>query len=153
VRILIVKTSSLGDVVQTFVAHHADVPRNPDPGGFQRVDRFNRAHVSVADNRVEIAGDRKQVLNRTAKYWFDQTQDIVANQVIDVPDPNVTVARELDMLPVEIVVRRYLTGSTETSVWTNYNKGVRSFCGVDLPDGMIKNQKFDGPIITPTTIS
>ena len=117
------------------------------------------------DKRILITTDRQsafdhvlgaiplkgQVLNRTAHYWFDQTRDIVPNQVIDVPDPNVTVARELDMLPVEIVVRRYLTGSTDTSVWTNYNKGVRHFCGVHLPDGMVKNQKFDAPIITPTT--
>ena len=119
----------------------------------------------LEDKRILITTDRQsafdhvlgaiplkgQVLNKTAKYWFDQTADIVPNQVLDVPDPNVTVARELDMLPVEIVVRRYLTGSTDTSVWTNYNNGVRKFCGVDLPDGMIKNQKFDEPIITPTT--
>ena len=119
----------------------------------------------LEDKRILITTDRQsafdhvlgaiplkgQVLNKTAKYWFDQTADIVPNQVIDVPDPNVTVARELDMLPVEIVVRRYLTGSTDTSVWTNYNKGVRKFCGVDLPDGMIKNQKFEEAIITPTT--
>ena len=119
----------------------------------------------LGDKRILITTDRQsafdhvlgaiplkgQVLNKTAKYWFDQTADIVPNQVLDVPDPNVTVARELDMLPVEIVVRRYLTGSTDTSVWTNYNKGVRKFCGVDLPDGMIKNQKFDEAIITPTT--
>ena len=76
-------------------------------------------------------------MNKTAN-TVDQTADIVPNQVLDVPHPNVTVARELDMLPVEIVVRRYLTGSTDTSVWTNYNNGVRKFCGVDLPDGMIK---------------
>ena len=119
----------------------------------------------LGDKRILITTDRQsafdhvlgaiplkgQVLNKTAKYWFDQTADIVPNQVLDVPDPNVTVARELDMLPVEIVVRRYLTGSTDTSVWTNYNKGVRKFCGVDLPDGMIKNQKFEEAIITPTT--
>ena len=119
----------------------------------------------LEDKRILITTDRQsafdhvlgaiplkgQVLNKTAKYWFDQTADIVPNQVLDVPDPNVTVARELDMLLVEIVVRRYLTGSTDTSVWTNYNNGVRKFCGVDLPDGMIKNQKFDEPIITPTT--
>ena len=119
----------------------------------------------LGDKRILITTDRQsafdhvlgaiplkgQVLNKTAKYWFDQTEDIVPNQVLDVPDPNVTVARELDMLLVEIVVRRYLTGSTDTSVWTNYNNGVRKFCGVDLPDGMIKNQKFDEPIITPTT--
>ena len=119
----------------------------------------------LEDKRILITTDRQsafdhvlgaiplkgQVLNKTAKYWFDQTADIVPNQVLDVPDPNVTVARELDMLPVEIVVRRYLTGSTDTSVWTNYNNGVRKFCGVDLPDGMIKNQKFEEAIITPTT--
>jgi len=119
----------------------------------------------LGDKRILITTDRQsafdhilgaiplkgQVLNRIAKYWFDQTVDIVPNAVIDVPDPNVTVARELDMLVVEIVVRRYLTGSTETSAWTNYNNGVRRFCGNDLPDGMIKNQKFDAPIITPTT--
>ncbi len=119
----------------------------------------------LEDKRILIATDRQsafdhvlgtiplkgQVLNRIARYWFDQTSDIAPNQVIAVPDPNVTVAEELDMLPVEIVVRRYLTGSTDTSVWTNYNKGVRKFCGVDLPDGMVKNQPFDEPIITPTT--
>ena len=121
----------------------------------------------LEDKRILITTDRQsafdhvlgaiplkgQVLNKTAKYWFDQTADIVPNQVLDVPDSNVTVARELDMLPVEIVVRRYLTGSTDTSVWTNYNNGVRKFCGVDLPDGMIKNQKFEEAIITPTTKS
>jgi phosphoribosylaminoimidazole-succinocarboxamide synthase len=94
-----------------------------------------------------------EVLNRMAQYWFDQTRDLVPNQVLEVPDPNVTVARELKMLPVEIVVRRYLTGSTSTSVWTNYHKGVREFCGVKLPDGMVKNQPFAAPIITPTTKS
>jgi len=92
-----------------------------------------------------------QVLNRIAQYWFEKTTDIMPNSVIDVPDANVTVARELEMLQVEIVVRRYLTGSTDTSVWTNYANGVRKFCGIDLPDGMVKNQKFDAPIITPTT--
>ena len=133
------------------------------------VNKYQKGKVRdiylLGDKRILITTDRQsafdhvlgaiplkgQVLNKTAKYWFDQTADIVPNQVLDVPDPNVTVARELDMLPIEIVVRRYLTGSTDTSVWTNYNKGVRKFCGVDLPDGMIKNQKFEEAIITPTT--
>ena len=119
----------------------------------------------LPDRRILIATDRQsafdhvlgaiplkgQVLNRIAQYWFEQTEDLVPNQVIDVPHPNVTVARELAMLPVEIVVRRYLTGSTDTSVWTNYDNGVRNFCGVELPEGMVKNQPFDAPIITPTT--
>ena len=121
----------------------------------------------LADKRILITTDRQsafdhvlgtiplkgQVLNRIASYWFDQTADLAPNHVIAVPDPNVTVARELEMLPVEIVVRRYLTGSTDTSVWTHYDRGVRSFCGVTLPEGMVKNQPFDAPIITPTTKS
>ena len=117
------------------------------------------------DKRILITTDRQsafdhilgaiplkgQVLNRIAHYWFQQTEDIMPNSVIDVPDPNVSVARELDMVLVEIVVRRYLTGSTDTSIWTNYAKGVRNFCGIDLPNGMVKNQKLETAIITPTT--
>lgn len=92
-----------------------------------------------------------QVLNRIAQFWFEQTQDIAPNQIIAVPDANVTVARELDILPVEVVVRKYLTGSSDTAIWTHYNRGVRHYCGHALPDGMVKNQPFDEAIITPTT--
>lgn len=108
---------------------------------------------SAFDHILGTIPFKGEVLNRIAQYWFDQTRDLVPNQVLAVPDPNVTVARELKMVPVEIVVRRYLTGSTSTSVWTNYNQGVRNFCGVDLPEGMVKNQPFAAPIITPTTKS
>lgn len=119
----------------------------------------------LEDKRILITTDRQsafdhvlgtiplkgQVLNRIAEFWFERTRDIVANHVIAVPDGNITVAEELKMIPVEIVVRRYLTGSTDTSVWTHYERGVRNFCGIDLEDGMVKNQPFDGPIITPST--
>ena len=94
-----------------------------------------------------------QVLNRIALHWFEKTKDIVPNHVIAVPDPNVTVAKELKMLPVEIVVRRYLTGASDTAIWTYYSRGVREYCGHKLPDGMVKNQPFDRAIITPTTKS
>ena len=138
-----------------------------------RFDRWHSAYREgkvrdmylLEDRRILITTDRQsafdhvlgtiplkgQVLNRIAQFWFDRTRDIVANHVIAVPDGNVTVAEELDMVPVEIVVRRYLTGSTDTSVWTHYDRGVRNFCGIDLPDGMVKNQPFDGAIITPST--
>ena len=92
-----------------------------------------------------------QVLNRIAEYWFQQTEDIAPNQIIAVPDANVTVARELDILQVEVVVRKYLTGSSDTAIWTHYDNGVRQYCGHALPDGMVKNQPFDEAIITPTT--
>jgi phosphoribosylaminoimidazole-succinocarboxamide synthase len=92
-----------------------------------------------------------QVLNRLAQYWFEQTADLAPNQVVAVPHANVTVARELRMLPVEVVVRGYLTGSSDTAIWTHYSRGVRQYCGIDLADGMVKNQPFAAPLLTPTT--
>ncbi len=92
-----------------------------------------------------------QTLNQLSAWWFTQIQDIMPTQVIATPDPNAVVVKKLKMLPVEIVVRAYLTGSTGTSAWVNYNNGVRNFCGNRLPEGMRKNQKFAAPIITPTT--
>jgi len=75
------------------------------------------------------------------------------NHIIDLPDPNVTVVKNLEIIQVEIVVRAYLTGSTNTSAWVNYNNGVRYFCGNTLPEGMVKNQPFEDLILTPTTKS
>lgn len=120
-----------------------------------------------AKRRILIATDRQsafdirwctiplkgQVLNQLSAWWFEQIGDIMPTQVLAVPDPNVVVVKSLAMLKVEIVVRGYLTGSTKTSAWVNYNEGVRNFCGNTLPEGMVKNQPFAAPIITPTTKS
>ena len=92
-----------------------------------------------------------QVLNQMAKFWFKKTKDIIGNHVIDFPDPNVVLAKQCQPLPVEMVVRGYITGVTTTSAWYNYEKGVRNFCGNVLPEGLKKNQKFAKPIITPST--
>jgi len=94
-----------------------------------------------------------QVLNQVSEFWFEKTRDIVRNHVIEVPDPNVTVAKKCAVLPVEFVVRGYLTGSTDTSAWMQYAKGSRNICGNILDDGMVKNEKFKRPILTPTTKS
>jgi phosphoribosylaminoimidazole-succinocarboxamide synthase len=94
-----------------------------------------------------------QVLNQVSGFWFNETRDIVANHVIDIPDPNVTVATKCSVFPIEFVMRGYLTGSTSTSAWTQYAEGKRDICGNTLPGGMVKNQKFDKPILTPTTKS
>jgi phosphoribosylaminoimidazole-succinocarboxamide synthase len=91
------------------------------------------------------------VLNQISAWWFEQIKDVMPTQVIALPDPNVMVVKNLKMVPVEIVVRSYMTGSTQTSVWVNYKNGVRNFCGNPLPDGMVKNQKLQATIITPTT--
>ncbi len=93
-----------------------------------------------------------QVLNQLSSWWFTQIAEVMPHHVIDVPDQNVTVVKKLRMLPVEIVVRAYLAGSTSTSAWVNYSKGVRTFCGNKLPDGLVKNKLIPGgPILTPTT--
>lgn len=94
-----------------------------------------------------------QVLNTVSEFWFKNTTHIVKNHVISVPDPNVTIATKCKVFPVEFVVRGYLTGSTDTSAWTLYAKGNRNICGNIISDGMVKNQKFDKPILTPTTKS
>uniref|UniRef100_A0A0E0M274 Phosphoribosylaminoimidazole-succinocarboxamide synthase, chloroplastic n=1 Tax=Oryza punctata TaxID=4537 RepID=A0A0E0M274_ORYPU len=92
-----------------------------------------------------------QVLNETSLWWFDRTRHITPNAVVSSPDKNVTIAKRCSVFPVEFVVRGYVTGSTDTSLWTVYNKGVRNYCGNVLPDGMVKNQKLSENILTPTT--
>ena len=94
-----------------------------------------------------------QVLTQTTAFWFVNTKDIIKNHVIDVPDPNVVVCKKLEVFPIEVVVRGYITGVTDTAAWTEYSKGERNFCGNILPEGLKKNQKFIKPIITPTTKS
>jgi len=92
-----------------------------------------------------------QVLNQVSAHWFELTEDIVPNHVLAIPDPNVTIARKCKMVPIEAVVRGYLTGVTDTAIWTRYGKGQRNFGGLRLPDNMRKNQKLSQPIFDPTT--
>jgi len=107
--------------------------------------------ISAFDRVLCTIPFKGQVLNQTSAFWFEKTKDIVKNHVLEIPDPNVTVAEECKLIPVEMVVRGYLTGVTTTSAWYNYEKGVRDFCGNILPEGMKKDQKFEKPIITPST--
>jgi phosphoribosylaminoimidazole-succinocarboxamide synthase len=92
-----------------------------------------------------------QVLNQISAWWFEHTQDIVPNHVLAIPDPNVTIGRKCTPLPVEAVVRGYLTGVTDTAAWTRYAAGERRFGGIVLPDGMRKNEQLPQPIFDPTT--
>lgn len=108
---------------------------------------------SAFDRVLASVPFKGQVLNQVSAFWFENTSDIVPNHVISIPDPNVTLAIKCEVFPVEFIVRGYLTGSTSTSAWTLYNNGNRNICGNQLPDGMIKNQRFPEPIITPTTKS
>ncbi len=108
---------------------------------------------SAFDRNLANIPFKGQVLTQTSAFWFEKTKDIVKNHILDVPDPNVVVGKKLKVFPVEFVIRGYITGVTSTSAWTAYSKGEREFCGNTLPEGLKKNQKFDSPIITPTTKS
>ena len=139
----------------------ATFPELPNP----QSGKVRESYDLPDGRRVMIATDRQsafdlvlaavplkgQVLNQTAMFWFEKTKDICPNHVIEAPDPNVVIARRLDMLPVEMVVRDYITGSTETSIWPMYERGERLLYGHPFPEGLMKNQKLPETIITPTT--
>jgi phosphoribosylaminoimidazole-succinocarboxamide synthase len=106
---------------------------------------------SSFDRIIAHVPHKGQVLNEISAFWFDQTKDIIPNHVLAVPDPNVTVAKKCKTVAVEAVVRGYITGVTDTSLWTHYMKGKRDFGNFKLQDGISKNQKLLRPVFTPST--
>ena len=107
--------------------------------------------VSCFDVVVGTIPFKGQVLNQVAAFWFERTREIARNHLLEVPDPNVSIVAECRILPVEFVYRGYLTGVSNTSIWTAYERGERSYCGHRLPDGLAKHQPLPEPLLTPTT--
>lgn len=106
---------------------------------------------SAFDRVIASVPYKGQALNLTSAWWFEQTASLVPNHLIAVPDANVTIAKKCRVFPIEFVVRGYITGTTSTSLWTQYHKGVRNYCGIHFPEGLRKNQKLAEPVLTPTT--
>ena len=107
--------------------------------------------ISAFDRILACIPFKGAVLTQAARYWFEKTADICPNHVVSYPHPNVVIGTTLKILPVEIVVRGYLAGTTSTSILTKYRAGEREMYGVTLPDGMKDNEKLDAPLITPTS--
>lgn len=107
--------------------------------------------LSAFDRILTLIPFKGQVLNQLSSFWFDRTRDIIPNHLLGVPDPNVSLVRECEPLPVEVVVRGYITGVTKTALWYRYSLGERHIYGYDFPDGKEKNEALPTPIITPTT--
>ena len=103
------------------------------------------------DRHLALIPFKGAVLNLTSAFWFKATQHIIPNHLLSVPHPYVSIVRKCQPFPIEFVVRAYMTGSTSTSIWKNYQNGVRNYCGHVLADGTTKNQKLDSVILTPTT--
>lgn len=124
-----------------------------------------RDSVRIGDQRLIVTTDRVsafdrvlgaipykgQVLNQLSAWWFERTSDIVPNHLVRVVDPNAMLVREAQTLPVEVIVRGFITGVTATSLWTLYAAGERRPYGIQLPDGLQRNDRLPTPIITPTT--
>lgn len=106
---------------------------------------------SAFDVNLGFIPNKGAVLNLLAGFWFEKTGDIIPNHLIDIPDPNVTIAKNVEMIPIEMIVRGYISGVTKTSIWYSYNHGEREIYGIKFPDGLKKNQKLKTPVITPTT--
>jgi phosphoribosylaminoimidazole-succinocarboxamide synthase len=107
--------------------------------------------ISAFDQILAVIPWKGQVLTQLARYWFDHTGDIAANHVLGYPDPNTVHCKRVTILPVEIVVRGYLAGTTSTSILTQYKAGARTMYGHTLPDGLRDNEALPQAIITPTS--
>ncbi len=149
------------------VLSHARIPELPNPYFGKVRDCYDLPADATHPHgrRILIASDRisafdrilaaipykGQILTQIARFWFDRTADIMPNHVLSYPDPNVVIGQRVTILPVEVVVRGYLAGSTSTSVLSQYKHGQRAMYGHVLPEGMRDNQILARPIITPTS--
>ncbi|MCF1708783.1 phosphoribosylaminoimidazolesuccinocarboxamide synthase [Tabrizicola sp. J26] len=124
----------------------------PDDGvnGPRRI-LISSDRISAFDRILAAIPWKGQVLTQMARYWFEHTVDICPNHVLAYPDPNVVIGKHVTILPVEMVVRGYLAGTTGTSILTLYQKGERQMYGHDFPDGLRPNQALPQAIITPTS--
>jgi len=107
--------------------------------------------ISAFDRVLGLIPLRGAVLNKLSEFWFEHTRDIISNHMIGTIDPNVMLVAEANALPIEVVVRSYITGVTDTSLWKKYSDGERVIYGIKFPEGLKKNQKLTKPVITPTT--
>ena len=118
--------------------------------GYNLMGFYHSDRLSSFDRHICNINGKGRLLNLINKWWMDRTQDIIPNHLIHI-DGNYLIAKKCQVIPLEIIVRGYITGSTSTSLWTHYAKGVRNYCGIDFKDGLKKNQKLENPVITPTT--
>jgi phosphoribosylaminoimidazole-succinocarboxamide synthase len=107
--------------------------------------------LSAFDRILAAVPYKGQVLNQLSAWWFEQTKDIIPNHIVSLPDPNAAIVNIANPIPVEVIVRGYITGVTTTALWYRYFMGERTIYGYDFPEGLQKNQLLPEPLITPTT--
>ena len=144
----VIKETNLQGIGERKIGKVRDIYIAPDKITLVSTDRHSSFDRIIA--HIPFKG---AVLNQISAFWFENTKDIIQNHVVSIPDPNVLVAKKCTVIPIECIVRGYITGSTNTSMWTLYKEGQRDFGNFVLPDGLKKNQKMDEPVFTPTTKS
>ena len=107
--------------------------------------------VSSFDRHLTTIPYKGIVLHQVSNWWFEKTKHLVPNHILNSYDNRTMIVKKCNVFPIEFVMRSYLTGSTQTSIWKNYEKGMRTYCGHDLPNGMFRNQKLNKILLTPTT--
>ncbi len=136
------------------------------PGAGKKYSGKVRDFYILKDHRIIITTDRQSafdvnlgiipfkgaVLNSLAGFWFSKTKHIIGNHVIDIPDSNVTIAKNCTPIPVEMIVRGYMSGVTTTSIWSSYQKGERLIYGLTFPDGLTKTKHFTSRLLRPQPI-
>lgn len=147
------------DVLFASIVEDTRSDRNPGKRGkvrdlYEVDDRLivvSTDRLSAFDRSLTTIPLKGRILNLISAWWFERTGTIVPNHVLSVPHPNITIAKKCRPMPLEFVVRAYMTGSTSTSLWTHYKQGKRNYCGHALPNGLKKGDALPQPIVTPTT--
>ncbi|MDO8576848.1 MAG: phosphoribosylaminoimidazolesuccinocarboxamide synthase [Candidatus Daviesbacteria bacterium] len=129
--------------------HSGKVRDSYELGGKRMIITTDRQ--SAFDHVLGLIPFKGQVLTRLSEFWFNKTADIIQNHLLSVPDPNVMLVKNCKVIPIEMVIRGYITGVTDTSIWGSYEKGERVIYGIKFPENLRKNQKISEPVITPTT--
>ncbi len=144
----VIRETNLQGIGERKIGKVRDIYIAPDKITLVATDRHSSFDRIIA--HIPFKGE---VLNQISAFWFENTKDIIQNHVVSIPDPNVLVAKKCKVIPIECIVRGYITGVTDTSLWTLYKNGQRDFGNFTLPDGLKKNQKLEEPVFTPTTKS
>ncbi len=142
----VLKETNLKGLGEKKVGKVRDIYVSPDKITLVSTDRH-----SSFDRIIAFVPFKGEVLNLISAFWFENTKDIIQNHVVSIPDPAVLVAKVCKPLPIEAIVRGYITGVTSTSLWTHYKDGKRDFGNFVLPEGMHKNQQLPEPVFTPST--
>ncbi|MFA6106692.1 MAG: phosphoribosylaminoimidazolesuccinocarboxamide synthase [Patescibacteria group bacterium] len=144
----VIEKTNFSDLGERRQGKVRDIYTQPDKIILVSTDRY-----SAFDRNLALVPFKGQILTQTSKWWFSHTKDIIQNHIIASPDANAVVVKKCKVIPIEVVVRGYITGVTGTSLWTLYQAGQRDFGDFTLPDGMKKNEKLPEPVLTPTTKS